>query len=231
LNTMANNPAVSDDDLQVARAALSKTVNSLSREPRIVGPAAVDSARTIFVVDLRVLGWDRGLVWLKLEQAYPYGLKYDALPDEILPRIDGELCELTGCDLPIVRADWFVAAVTRLTFCRALLHLPADAAATGRELGVETPFGVRHARPEPITELTRLYRLNGLDLNAVASELEFEDPQSLVRQVGETQLKRLGLDGLLRGGVITRQEWEAVNGLSLMQELARELRYTPLMVR
>ena len=85
--------------------------------------------------------------------------------------------------------------------------------------------------PEPIGELARFYRLNYLDLKGIASELDLEDPQVIVRQVGETKLKRLGLDGLLRGGVVSRQEWEATSGLSLMQELARELRLTPIMIR
>ena len=49
------------------------------------------------------------------------------------------------------------------------------------------------------------------------------------QQVGTTPLKRLGLDGLLeKGGVVSRADWEAINGHSLMQELARELRYTPV---
>jgi mono/diheme cytochrome c family protein len=429
LHTLANNPAVADDDLRIARAALSKTINSLSRKPRIVVPAAVDPARTVFVFDLRELGWDRSTVWLDLERAYPYGLKYDALPDEILRRLDRELCDLTKCDLPVIRADWFVATATRPPLYHTLLQLPQDTTTLERELGVDISFNFLHPRPEriaragfarsgvsgqnrmvarhgtpfgaiwisydfkpangrsklarfplgpmnlfpegqhpfpnqafvhdggeiifslpnglqgyllvdgnnrridagpinivgdvlktagapeivaalscmachkhgmipvedavrannavfgeaeeqvrqlypekavmdrlfkqdadrflaalektigpflregsdkdkpirefpePIAELTRFYRLNDLDLKAVACELELEDPQVLVRQVGETQLKRLGLDGLLHGGGISRQEWEAIDGLSLMQELAKELRFTPLMVR
>jgi hypothetical protein len=85
--------------------------------------------------------------------------------------------------------------------------------------------------PEPVAEVARFYRLEYLDLKAVACELDVEDPQAVVRQVGETKLKRLGLDGLLKGGVVSRLEWEATDGTSLMQDLARELRYTPLVVR
>jgi hypothetical protein len=82
-----------------------------------------------------------------------------------------------------------------------------------------------------VGDLAVFYRLNFLDLKAIAAELDVDDPQTIVRTVGETKLKRLGLDRLLRGGEVSRQEWEAVDGLSLMQELARELRLTPLMVR
>jgi hypothetical protein len=429
LHALANNPAVFDDDLRIARAALSKAINSLSRKPRIVMPSTIDPTRTVFVVDLRDLDWDRGSLWFAVERAYPYGLKYDGLPDETLRRLDRDLSDLTGCDLPVIRADWFVATATRPPLYHALLHLPQDAAVLEHELDVDIPanflqprperiaragfaksgvsgqnrlverhdakfgaywksydfkptngranlarfplgplnlfpeghhrfpnqafvhdggeiifnlpnglqgyllingkngridvgpidvvndpvkfagtpeivaglscmgchklgmltledtirknnavFGAAEEQvrclypektvmeglvkqdtdrflaalekaigpflregsdkdkpirdfPEPIGELARFYRLNYLDLKAVACELDVEDPQVIVRQVGETKLKRLGLDGLLRGGVVGRQEWEAVDGLSLMQELARELRYTPLPIR
>jgi serine/threonine-protein kinase len=85
--------------------------------------------------------------------------------------------------------------------------------------------------PEPIGEVARFYRLNYLDLKTIACELDVESPQEILQRVGETKLKRLGLDGLDRDGVIGRLEWEAGEGLSLMQELARELRRTPVRVR
>ena len=61
--------------------------------------------------------------------------------------------------------------------------------------------------------------------------LDIEDPQEIVKRVGQTKLKRLGLDGLLIGGVVSRNEWEAVDGVSLMQQLAQELRLEPIVVR
>ncbi len=85
--------------------------------------------------------------------------------------------------------------------------------------------------PEPIGPIARTYRVGYLNLANVARELDVEDPQALVRQVGETPLKRLGLDGLARGDVVSRDQWEAVDGLSLMQQLARELRFTPVFRR
>jgi hypothetical protein len=93
LHTLANSPTVSDDDLRLARAAFSKAINSLSRKARIVVPEAIGPARTILVVDLRDLGWDRGRRWLAIERAYPYGVRYDDLPDKALRAIDRELAE------------------------------------------------------------------------------------------------------------------------------------------
>ncbi|MCA9093234.1 MAG: hypothetical protein KDA68_07080 [Planctomycetaceae bacterium] len=81
---------------------------------------------------------------------------------------------------------------------------------------------------EPCGEVARLHRLVYLDLKTIACELDLEDPQDLLIKVGERKLKQLGLESLLKeGGVISRLEWEATDGVSLMQELARELHYTP----
>lgn len=429
LHTLSNNPRVLDDDLRLARAALSKALNSLSRQPDLVLPQAVDPARTVYVVDLRALGWDRRNLWNALERAYPYGLEYDG-KDPALARLDRDLRDQTACDLPILRADWFIAAATRPPLYHTLLQLPTTAAELERELGVDIakafadprperiaraafaksgvsgqnrlvernqpsrggyywpsydflasngrskltrfplgplnlypegqhPFpnqafrhdggeiifslenglqayllvdsegrrisagpiavvndplktsgtpeivtglscmachkhgmieftdvlrgsnavfgaaeqqvkrlypekavmdrlvrqdaerfltalekvigpylrdGVDQSRPirefpEPIAEVARFYRLEFLDLPTVACELDVEDPQEILRQVGETKLKRLGLEDLFTGGVVNRQEWDAADGLSLMQELARELRFSPLVVR
>jgi hypothetical protein len=90
--------------------------------------------------------------------------------------------------------------------------------------------------PEPVGRVANAYRVEHLDLRAVARELDLEDPQAIVQKVGETKLKLLGLDGLLHSGTVGRDEWEAkiegialpINGLSLMQQLALELRLRPV---
>jgi hypothetical protein len=81
---------------------------------------------------------------------------------------------------------------------------------------------------EPIGEVSRWHHLGYLNLATIASELDIEEPNDLAVKVGQKMFKQLGLDALLEdGGVISRAEWEAFNGPSLMQQLARELRYTP----
>ncbi len=85
---------------------------------------------------------------------------------------------------------------------------------------------------EPVGEVARLYRLGFLDLQTVAIELDVENPQVVLTKVGEKRVKQLGLEPLLKtGGVISRFDWEAVDGVSLMQEVARELRYTRIGLR
>ncbi|MEM9702297.1 MAG: hypothetical protein AAF907_07625 [Planctomycetota bacterium] len=82
---------------------------------------------------------------------------------------------------------------------------------------------------DPIGHVARQHRLVFLDAETVAAELNLKSFDELREKVGERDLKQLGLEPLLDGGVIGRPEWEATfKGVSLMQELARRLRYTPV---
>ncbi|MFG0333237.1 MAG: hypothetical protein ACF8TS_07750 [Maioricimonas sp. JB049] len=82
--------------------------------------------------------------------------------------------------------------------------------------------------PEPVAEVARLHRLVFLDLETVACELNIEDPQQLILRVGLRTLKELGLDALAqKEGVISRLDWEAIEGTSLMHDLAFQLGFTP----
>ncbi|MCA9118097.1 MAG: hypothetical protein KDA79_23660, partial [Planctomycetaceae bacterium] len=378
-------------------------------------------------IDLRDFGWARGEQWYELMRSYPYGLTYAQHPDAELKGLQDDLIDLSACDQPLLRADWFVATATRPPLYHTLLKLPETVAELERELGVAdmadhflnpkperisragfirsgvsgqnrlverhesrhgaywksydfqagsprskltrfplgpldlfppgkhpyplqafrhdggemifhlpnglqaylltdgegnridagpievvsdalktsgTPaivngvscmachrhgmidfqdsiregsavFGVAENlikrlyptqkvmdrlvesdrqrflsaldqavspflrtgenmnRPlkelaEPVGEVARLHRLVYLDLQTIACELDIEDPQEILRKVGEKRLKQLGLESLIRAeGVIGRLEWEAIDSVSLMQELARELRATP----
>jgi len=81
---------------------------------------------------------------------------------------------------------------------------------------------------EPVAEVVVPYRRGYLDLRAVALDLFAEKPDELLAKVGARRIKELGLGSLARpGGVIARAEWEAVEGFSLMQEVASELGFTP----
>lgn len=82
--------------------------------------------------------------------------------------------------------------------------------------------------PEPIAEVARMHRLVFLDLETVACELNIADPQQLILRVGLKTLKELGLETLTqKDGVISRLDWEAFDGTSLMQDLANQLGFTP----
>lgn len=83
---------------------------------------------------------------------------------------------------------------------------------------------------EPVGQLARRYRSEYLTIHTVAQELDQSDPDVIKQKIGGKQFKKLGLEALSKpGGVISRLEWESSTefpqGISLMQELARELGY------
>jgi len=124
LSHLHNNPGVSAEDMRWQRAALSKAVNSLSWKPSIVIPKALDKEETVFAVDLRDLDWDRRRVWEEVAKLYPYGLKLDGQRDEQTRTMAAEVYRLSGTDLPVLRADWFVATATRPPLYQTILDLP-----------------------------------------------------------------------------------------------------------
>jgi serine/threonine-protein kinase len=143
LNHLHNNPKVPDADLVVYRAALSKAVNHLSWKPDVVVPRAVDKDQTVLAVDVRKLDWDRGDRWREVLVAYPYGLRYTTSRDPDLQKLDDDVSQLTNCDLPYVRADWFVATATRPPLYHDLLRLPKNARELERLLDVDVEANFR----------------------------------------------------------------------------------------
>jgi hypothetical protein len=138
LHTISNHPRTTADDLRLHRAALSKALNSLSRVSQIVVPKAVDESRTLYVIDLRDLGWDRGTQWALLASAYPYGLKYDAHPNAALRDADTRLRQVVKAVIPMLRSDWFVATATRPPLYHDLLQLPSTLAELKQELKIDS---------------------------------------------------------------------------------------------
>jgi serine/threonine-protein kinase len=136
LTNLANNPAVSAEDLRLYRAALSKLANSLSWKKPIVIPRAVDADATIFNVDVRDLGWDDPQVWLEILKVYPYGLTHAHDADPETRNAAQVVYALTGCDLPYLRADWFLATASRPPLYHTILGLPHKAYDLERRLHV-----------------------------------------------------------------------------------------------
>jgi mono/diheme cytochrome c family protein len=117
------------DDLNMVRAAVSKAMNSLTWSAAITVPRFVDAERTVLAIDLRDYEWDasrttgRPDLWNVLVQEYPYGLKHDQYPDvESAQRRAREIYQMTGSDMPWIRADWFVAIGLQPQNYHALLY-------------------------------------------------------------------------------------------------------------
>jgi Planctomycete cytochrome C len=140
LATLYNNPSVRDDELRLARAAVSKLLNSLSQRGKIVVPDLLGPDQTILAVDVRRLGWQERDVWSVILRAYPYGLKFNnRRNDEDLRRLAGELSRLIDDQVGLVdvRADWFIDSASRPPLYHAILDLPETAQALEQRLAVE----------------------------------------------------------------------------------------------
>ena len=112
------NAGASDDNLRAYRNALSKLVNSLSWGAEVIKPTPIDREQTIFYIDLRHYEWDiKSDKWYKIEQAYPYGV-------QLKSSIYTTLCQETNCELPFVRADWFIATASLPPLYHEILDLP-----------------------------------------------------------------------------------------------------------
>jgi serine/threonine-protein kinase len=141
LTHLYNQPAeqVSDADLELYRAALSKAINSLSWEKAIVIPQAIDKeAKTIFRIDLRDLEWEKNNLWGKILACYPYGLSHDTYPEAGSDAYK-EIVQKSKTELPFIRADWFVATASRPPLYHDLLQLPKTATELETRLGVDIP--------------------------------------------------------------------------------------------
>lgn len=123
LTHLHNDGGVDTRHLRMVRAALAKGLNSLSWEPELVEPKAVDEQETVYAVDLRQLGWTRDH-WQALVDGYPYGLGYGSHSDRELNRLDVDLRKLNDNDSQVLhlRADWFVSVGLKPTLYHKLLY-------------------------------------------------------------------------------------------------------------
>jgi serine/threonine-protein kinase len=138
LTHLSNNyQHVSADELRLYRAALAKVVNSLTWKATLVLPRAIDADETLFQVDLRDLGWDDPKLWKEIVKVYPYGLTHKNDAERQRRDLAGEVAELAGTDLAVLRADWFVATAARPPLYHLLLHLPDSAGELEAQLKVD----------------------------------------------------------------------------------------------
>lgn len=133
---------ITDAQLRAMRAAVSKTVNSLTWNPHIRVPRTMGDPRTLhgtlLAIDLRDYGWTAA-DWQSLLDDYPYGLQWDAhRQDRELARLAEDVFRLAGTRLPMLRADWFVINATSPTHYFRLMRLPGNVDELERMLGVDS---------------------------------------------------------------------------------------------
>jgi Planctomycete cytochrome C len=133
LTHLYNNPRIEEEELRIERAALAKAINSLTWMPRLVPLQAIDKEQTIYVVDLKHLGWDQHGLWSAILREYPYGLDCSISREAGVKRISEKMRKLTDDELVHIRADWFTATATRPPLYYHLLRLPDTVAKLERD--------------------------------------------------------------------------------------------------
>ena len=142
LANVYNNAAFSDDDVAVRRSALSKLLNSISRNSEIVLPESVPGTEeTVYAVN-----WKDDLLldladFRTILEHYPFGLKYSSGAFEEAGQLQDNLEKLieppTERDgIRIIRADWFIANASRPPLYHALAGIPENFSGIESELNI-----------------------------------------------------------------------------------------------
>ena len=198
------NAGATDENLRAYRKALSKLVNSLSWGAEVIKPTPIDREQTIFYIDLRHYEWDiKSDKWYKIEQAYPYGLQLDS------PMYTA-LCQETGCELPFVRADWFIASEMDSLAREDIARYRQALGAAGGVFGGS----------EPIQQLVEQFEAP-LNATYAAAEVGLETADFLKEVRENRTLRKAGLlelmvkpvfnpeNGESRYGTVKRETWES----------------------
>jgi len=147
LTNWHNHRELSDDDLEQFRIGVVKLLNSVSRNPQVLGldtskaarrVVAVDPDRTIFRFDLDDLGWTN-TEWDKIARHDPYGLAVQG-------EVGRTIATATSSELPFLRADWFVFAVSQPPLYHDLVGIPATLAELEKGLGLDRLAAIREKR-------------------------------------------------------------------------------------
>ena len=140
LTHLANSGATSTE-LKSYRVGFSKLINSLSWQRLITIPSSIDSigGGTIIRVDLRkyVRAGQEETIWKRLLAAYPYFVRSET---DLAKTIYSQ----TYCDLPYVRADWFVANAALPPLYHDLLDLPLKASELEDQLKVNVKGNIEN---------------------------------------------------------------------------------------
>ncbi len=132
------NAGLSEDEVQTYRHALNKLLNSLSWGSQIVLAVPVDPAKTVYRIDLRWYQWD-ATIWNRILQEYPYGVLDETAAGRVIRAF-------TLTQMPLVRADWFIATASRAPLYYDVLQIPASLTELERLLRVDAARNIQQDR-------------------------------------------------------------------------------------
>ena len=144
LHTSANNVRFDEADLRMARAALSKLLNSLGQTSRLHLPEAIQTSEQtntakdlVYRIDLRDYGWTVDQ-WQSAIAGYPYGLSFnDSDMRELADDVEELVGPVSSDGVPYIRADWFIATASFPTVYHKLVNTPQTAQELEQRLGVD----------------------------------------------------------------------------------------------
>ena len=140
------NAGESPQTLSDYRIALSKLINSLSWKLEVTNPTSIDTAKTIFYIDLRHYEWStRTDVWALIEQAYPYNIDFDPATQAGLLEKLTQLQTETGSTVPYIYVDWFLATASLPPLYHDILNLPQTDRELETQLAVNVENNIRNA--------------------------------------------------------------------------------------
>jgi hypothetical protein len=203
-----NDPAVTTDILERERQAFRELVRLLSPADRSPRVTAIDEEQVVFRLRLPELGWADDQ-WRELVRHYPYGVSQTCSTDTALREADDLVRSAVEDQVPIVRADWFVAALVR-----------PPLGGPGGTLGLWTK-----TPPANLRLVSDAYAGQTVGLEVAAKELGVEPGLVSKAIEGDERLREsFGLGPLARGQTFLREWWESDKNLtSPFQELARRL--------
>ena len=133
------------EPLRAYQIALSKLVNSLSWGFQIINPEPIDTAKTIFYIDLRDYEWDTRDAWTQIEAVYPYLIDFDEVTQVNLYSKLAHLRQEMACEVPFVYTDWFLATASLPFLYHDILALPETEQELERELRIDVARNLQSA--------------------------------------------------------------------------------------
>lgn len=121
-----------DDQIEVYRHGLSKLINSLSQDIKIVPPVPIDENRLIFRIDLRDYNWDREVTELdsngnpgdKFRDVWELIVDNDKYAIEFIGDSAADVKSATGTKVFMLQADAFVEFASQPPLYHDILSIP-----------------------------------------------------------------------------------------------------------
>lgn len=133
LHNYWNQKDVTESDLEVFAQAISKLVNSLSLQKKIVRPKALGEQGMVFRIDARDYGFDLGL-WATLQRHYPFGIERGLAIEADIVKLANPIQAIAKSvtageefiEWPVMRADWWAYMLAQPPFYYDVLKFPGS---------------------------------------------------------------------------------------------------------